>query len=152
MPLAIEQIRRMRGGAQAQLLRCADDEYYVVKLQNNPQGVRILVNELLATRVAERLGLPTPPCAIVEVRQALIETSDERAIQLGRGRMPYKAGLQFASRYPGTSPPECAVFDFLPEESLRDVKNLCDFCGRLAFDTRTCNTNGRQTIFFRRTG
>ena len=150
MPLAIEQIRRMRGGAQAQLMRCADGGYYVVKFQNNPQGVRILVNELLATRVGERLGLPTPPAAVVEVRQALIEHSDEMTIQLGRGRTPYKAGLQFASRYPGASPAECAVYDFLPEEALREVKNLGDFLGMLAFDKWTCNTNGRQAIFFRR--
>ena len=56
MPLAVEQIRRMRGGAQAHLMRCADEEYYVVKFQNNPQGVRILANELLATRLAARIG------------------------------------------------------------------------------------------------
>ena len=59
MPLALEQIRRMRGGAQAQLMRCADGGYYVVKFQNNPQGLRVLVNELLATRLAARLGLGT---------------------------------------------------------------------------------------------
>ena len=47
MPLAVEEIRRMRGGAQAHLMRCADDNYYVVKFQNNPQGRRILANELL---------------------------------------------------------------------------------------------------------
>ena len=56
MALAVEEIRRMRGGAQSHLMRCADDSYYVVKFQNNPQGVRILVNELLGTRLAARLG------------------------------------------------------------------------------------------------
>src|SRR6202042_2793562 len=58
MPLGVEEIRRMRGGAQAHLMRCADDNYYVVKFQNNPQGRRILANELLATRLAARMGLP----------------------------------------------------------------------------------------------
>jgi hypothetical protein len=151
MTLAIEQIRRMRGGAQGQLMRCDDGGYYVVKFQNNPQGTRILANELLATRMAERLGLPTPPAAVVEVRESLIENSDEMVIQLGRGRARYKAGLQFGSRYPG-SPAECAVYDFLPDESLRETSNLRDFCGMLAFDKWTCNTNGRQAIFFRRAG
>jgi hypothetical protein len=151
MPLAVEQIRRMRGGAQAQLMRCADGGYYVVKFQNNPQGARVLANELLATRLAERLGLPTPRAAVVEVREELIENSEEMVIQLGRGRQRYRAGLQFGSLYPG-SPAECAVYDFLPEESLREVSNLGDFCGMLAFDKWTCNTNGRQAIFFRRRG
>jgi hypothetical protein len=151
MLLAVEQIRRMRGGAQAQLMRCTDGGYYVVKFQNNPQGVRILANELLATRVAERMGLPTPVAAAVEVSESLIENTEDMAIQLGRGRQRYKAGAQFGSRYPG-SPAETAVYDFLPDEALRQVVNLHDFCGMLAFDKWTCNTNGRQAIFFRRAG
>src|SRR5579863_8519434 len=99
MPLAVEHIRRMRGGAQSQLMRCADAAFYVVKFQNNPQGLRILVNELLATRLAARLGLPRAPAAIVEVRQELIDNTDEMVSELGRGRARYKAGLQFGSRY-----------------------------------------------------
>jgi hypothetical protein len=60
MPVAVEQIRRMRGGARARLMRYDDEGYYVVKFHNNPQGMRILVNELLGTRLAGRLGLPAP--------------------------------------------------------------------------------------------
>lgn len=151
MPLAVEQIRRMRGGAQSQLMRCADEGYYVVKFQNNPQGERILANELLGTRLAARLGLPTPAAAVVEVRESLIEHTDDLVIQLGRGRARCRAGLQFGSRYPG-SPAETAVYDFLPDEQLREVTNLADFCGMLVFDKWTCNTNGRQAIFFRARG
>ena len=64
--------RRMRGGAQAQLLRCDDHGYYIVKFQNNPQHLRILVNEMLGTRLAARLGLPVPQVEVVEVRPELI--------------------------------------------------------------------------------
>jgi hypothetical protein len=152
MALALEQIRRMRGGAQAQLMRCLEGEryeYYVVKFQNNPQGVRVLANELLATRLAGRMGLPVPGAAVVEVRKELIENSEDLVMQLGRGRAQCSAGLQFGSRYPG-SPFETVVYDFLPDEQLREVLNLGDFCGMLAFDKWTCNTNGRQAVFFRR--
>ena len=45
---AVEHVRRLRGGAQSHLLRCDDGDYYVVKFKNNPQGVRILANEMLA--------------------------------------------------------------------------------------------------------
>ena len=31
---AVQHIRRMRGGAQSHLMRCADHNYYVVKFQN----------------------------------------------------------------------------------------------------------------------
>ena len=149
MPLAVEEIRRMRGGAQAHLMRCADDNYYVVKFQNNPQGRRILANELLATRLAARMGLPVAGADAVEVRSGLIERTSDLVIQLGRGREPCSAGLQFGSRFPG-HPAETVVYDFLPDEQLREVGNLDAFAGVLVFDKWTCNTNGRQAVFYQR--
>jgi hypothetical protein len=149
MVVALEQIRRMRGGAQSHLMmRCSDNEYYVVKFQNNLQGLRILANELLGTRLAARLGLRVPEADIVEVRQDLIAHTEDRVMQLGRGRAPCQAGKQFGSRYPG-KPAETTVYDFLPDEQLRGLSNLADFLGMLVFNKWTCNTNGRQTIFFR---
>src|SRR5271169_5807551 len=100
MPVAIEYIRRMRGGAQSHLLRCSDQSYYVVKFQNNPQHLRVLANELLGTRLAARLGLPVPRVEVVEVGPELISGSAELVVQLGRSRMPCQAGFQFGSRYP----------------------------------------------------
>lgn len=147
MPLALEQIRRMRGGAQSHLMRCADGAYYVVKFQNNPQGTRILANELLSNRLAARLGLPVPEVGVVEVGEQLIVKTDELFIELGRGRQRCVAGLQFGSKYPG-DPATLPVYDFLPDEQLRQVANLQDFAGMLVFDKWTCNTNGRQAVFF----
>ncbi|MGC2530418.1 MAG: HipA family kinase [Candidatus Acidiferrum sp.] len=144
---ALEQIRRMRGGAQSHLMRCSDANYYVVKFQNNPQHRRILVNELLGTKLAARLGLPTTPVAIVEVSEELIRLTPELAIEMPRQRIPCQAGLQFGSRYPG-DPRRLALHDFLPDEQLRQVANLYDFAGMLVFDKWTGNTNGRQTLFF----
>jgi hypothetical protein len=144
---ALEQIRRMRGGAQSHLMRCSDGEYYVVKFQNNPQHRRILVNELLGTRLASRLGLPTAPVEVVEVGAELIRLTPELCIELPRSRTPCAAGLQFGSRYPG-DPRQMALHDFLPDEKLREVRNLHDFAGMLVFDKWVCNTNGRQTVFF----
>jgi hypothetical protein len=145
---ALEQIRRMRGGAQSHLMRCSDGNYYVVKFQNNPQHRRILVNELLGTRLAGRLGLPTTRVEIVHVSEELIRLTPELSMELARSRVPCQAGLQFASWYPG-DPRHLSLHDFLPDPQLREVKNLHDFAGMLVFDKWTCNTNGRQTIFFR---
>lgn len=144
---ALEQIRRMRGGAQSHLMRCSDENYYVVKFQNNPQHRRVLVNELLGTRLASRLGLPTAPVSVVEVGAELIRLTPELCIELPRSRTPCAAGLQFGSRYPG-DPRQLTLHDFLPDEKLREVENLHDFAGMLVFDKWTCNTNGRQTLFF----
>jgi len=148
MLYAIEQIRRMRGGAQSQLMRCSDENYYVVKFQNNPQHRRILVNELLGTRLARRLGLPTTPVETIYVHQELIELTPELCMEMPRARVPCQAGAQFGSRYPG-DPRRLTLHDFLPDEHLRAVQNLYDFAGMLVFDKWTCNTNGRQTLFFR---
>src|SRR5271165_2516770 len=144
---AMEQIRRMRGGAQAHLMRCSDGHYYVVKFQNNPQHRRVLVNELLGTRLASRLGLPTAPVNVVEVGAELIQLTPELCIELPRSRTPCVAGRQFGSRYPG-DPRQLTLHDFLPDEKLCEVENLHDFAGMLVFDKWTCNTNGRQTLFF----
>jgi hypothetical protein len=144
---ALEQIRRMRGGAQSHLMRCDDGFYYVVKFQNNPQHRRVLVNELLGTKLAARLGLPTVPVEIVYVSQELIRLTPDLAVELPRARIPCQPGLQFGSRYPG-DPHRMTLHDFLPDEQLREVENLHDFAGMLVFDKWTCNTNGRQTVFF----
>jgi hypothetical protein len=147
MVLSVEQIRRMRGGAQGHLMRCDDGGYYVVKFQNNPQHLRILANEMLGTRLAERMGLPVPRAEVVQVRRELIELTADLVIQLGVGRTRCLAGKQFGSRFPGN--PACLkVQDFLPDEELGEVGNLTDFAGMLVYDKWTCNTNGRQAIFF----
>jgi hypothetical protein len=146
---AMEQIRRMRGGAQSHLMRCSDGYYYVVKFQNNPQHRRVLVNELLGTRLAKRMGLPTTPVAVVEVSEELIALTPELAVEMPRSRIPCQPGKQFGSRYPG-DPRHMALHDFLPDEQLRHVWNVHEFAEMLVFDKWTCNTNGRQTVFFRR--
>lgn len=146
MPKALEQIRRMRGGAQSHLMRCSDGHYYVVKFQNNPQHRRILVNELLGTRLAARLGLPTVPVAIIDVPEELIRLTPDLAMEHPRSRIPCMPGAQFGSRYPG-DPRRLTLHDFLPDQQLHEVENLHDFAGMLVFDKWTCNTNGRQTLF-----
>jgi len=148
MKLAVEHVRRMRGGAQAQMMRCDDDAYYIVKFQNNPQHLRILANEMLATRLAARLGLLVPQVEVVEVRPEMIAYTPDLVIQLGLGRKACAPGKQFGSQFPG-HPARLAVHDFLPDEQLRGVWNLSHFLGVLVFDKWTCNTNGRQAIFFR---
>ena len=130
MVLAIEHIRRMRGGAQSHLMRCDDGGYYIVKFQNNPQHTRVLANELLGTKIAAYLGLRVPQIEVVEVHPELIELTAELVIQLGMGRTPCRAGKQFGSRYPG-DPAQTNVFDFLPDEQLSQVENLADFAGKV---------------------
>jgi hypothetical protein len=144
---AVEQIRRMRGGAQSHLMRCEDGRYYVVKFQNNPQHRRVLVNEMLGTRLARLIGLKAALPEVVWVSAELIRLTPELCIELPRSRTACTAGLQFGSRYPG-DPRKMTLHDFLPDEQLGSVENVHEFAGMLVFDKWTCNTNERQTIFF----
>ena len=118
----------MRGGAQAHLMRCDDGAYYIVKFQNNPQHLRILANEMLATRLAARLGLCVPQVEVVEVRPEIIAYTPDLVMQLGLGRKPCAAGKQFGSQFPG-HPARTAVHDFLPDEQLRTGAESLRFSG-----------------------
>src|SRR5262249_10022685 len=92
-----------------------------------------------------------PQADVVEVRTELIDYTAELVIQLGLGQKPCSAGKQFGSQFPG-HPARMTVHDFLPDEQLRNVRNLADFLGIFVFDKWTWNTNGRQAIFFRESG
>lgn len=148
--VAIQHVRRMRGGAQGHLMRCDDGHYYVVNSLNNPQHLRVLANEFLATRLAEKAGLPVPITEVVEVGEWLVKHTTELNIQLAHQTIPCLAGLQFGSRYVVSPPYEGQVFDYLPTEMLDRVRNLETFAGMLAMDKWTCNSNGRQAAFWRK--
>ncbi|HEV2487521.1 MAG TPA: HipA family kinase [Terracidiphilus sp.] len=147
--LAVQQIRRMRGGAQGQLMLGADGHVYVVKFQNNPQHMRVLANEFLASRIAVAAGLTAPETELVEVSSWLVENTPELEIDLGQTRVRCQPGLQFGSRFVGGLMPG-QVVDYLPEEQLAEVKNLAEFAGILALDKWTGNANGRQAVFTRK--
>jgi hypothetical protein len=144
--VAIQQIRRMRGGAQSHLMLASDGHLYVVKFRNNPQHVRVLANELLATRLAAAVGLAVPPSEVMEVSAWLIQNTPELSIELRGGAQRCEAGLHYASRWVGGLMPGQTV-DYLPEEQLLEVRNLAEFAGILALDKWTCNINGRQAVF-----
>jgi hypothetical protein len=138
----------MKGRSQPHLMRCDDDQYYVVKFTNNPLHKRILANEMLATRLAGRLGLCVPQVDIVEVHPELIAYTSELAVQSGTRREPCSSGKQFGSLFPG-NPARVTVHDVLPGALINKVGNVSDFLGVFVFDKWTCNTDFRQAIFFR---
>ena len=146
---AVQHVRRMRGGAQAHLMRAADGHFYVVKFQNNLQHLRVLANEFLATRLAERVGLPVPVTEVIDVNRWLIENTAELRIDDGLNQVPCSNGLQFGSRYV-CDPTDGHIFDYLPDGLMPKVKNLRDFAGILAVDKWLGNANGRQAVFWKK--
>jgi hypothetical protein len=147
--MAVECIRRMRGGSQPFLMGCDDGQAYVVKFRNNPQHVRILANEMLASRLATLIRLPVPGRAFVQVSQSLISGTPLLKFETAEREEQCAAGLHFGSRFPG-APSQTLVVDFLPDRLLRKVSNLASiFLGAYVLDKWTCNCDGRQVIFHR---
>src|ERR1700723_2066194 len=117
----------MRGGAQSQLMLGGDGKLWVVKFQNNPQDLRVLANELIATRLAAAVGLTVPVSDVVEVTEWLVANTLDMFVESARGqRQRYVAGLQFGSQFVGGLMPG-QVVDYLPEQQLDEVRNLAVF-------------------------
>jgi hypothetical protein len=148
--MAVQQIRRMRGGAQGQLMLGSDGKLWVVKFQNNPQDRRVLANELIATALAAAVGLTVPAAEVVEVTPWLVEHTREMYVELGGGRRERcAAGLQFGSQFVGGLMPG-QVVDYLPEQQMDEIRNVAEFAGMLCVDKWAGNCNGRQAVFERR--
>lgn len=146
--VALKHVRKMRGGSQAHLLHCSDGNLYVVKFSNNPQGRRVLANEMLASRLAILIGLPVAQGAIVEVPEHLVSTTAGMSVELETRSIPCSAGLQFGSRYV-VHPLTGRIWDYMPDERLHCVRNIPEFAGMLAFDKWLGNTDNRQAVFWR---
>ena len=150
--LAVQAIRRMRGGAQSQLMLGADGKLWVVKFQNNPQHLRVLANELIATRLAAAVGLTVPASEVVEVTEWLVGHTEGMYVDLARGqRARCSAGLQFGSAFVGGLMPG-QVLDYLPEGQMEEIRNEGEFAGILcasisgrgtAMGGRRCSSGGR---------
>ena len=123
-----------------------DKAYYVVKFKNCPQGIRILANEFLASRLGLWLGLPMAHVEIIEVSEWLIEHTPELRIELAGSSVACSSGLQVGSRYV-SDPGEDEVFDYLPESLFLKVRNLTALAHVLVLDKWTANCDGRQAVF-----
>jgi hypothetical protein len=148
LPLsAVQQIRRMRGGSQSQLIRASDGHFYITKFQGNPQHTRVLANEFLASRLGLSLGLPMPEVAVIYVSDWLIENTPELRFDVAGLGTQCRSGLQLGSRYV-VDPEKDMVFDYLPEAlMLERTRNLQDFARVLVLDKWAGNADGRQVIF-----
>jgi hypothetical protein len=146
---AVLHVKGLRGGAQSKLLYASDGNLYVVKFQNNPQGKRVLANELLATNLARALDLPVPEFEVIHVPQELIEATPELRIEFAKHSLPCLPGRQFGSRYVLPSLASGQVLDAVPRSLLPKIRNLDAFLGMLAFDIWTCNSDNRQGVFYK---
>jgi hypothetical protein len=105
---------------------------------------------MLTTNLGLALGLAMPRVEVIEVSDWLIEHTEGLRIDLGGSKIPCQSGKQLGSLYVGCESPGM-TFDYLPRELLASVLNIEDFARVLVLDKWTCNSDGRQAIFCRKT-
>jgi len=138
-------VRTLRGGSQPHLMQADDGNFYMVKFQGNPQGTRILANELLACKLAQFLGLPVPVTMLVRLP---FELSKELYFETPTGRESIRPGLHLGSRLVIRSL-EGRCYDVLPQSSIHLIRNTGDLAGIRLFDLWTCNRDIRQLLFWK---
>lgn len=90
-------LKKMHSGRSKPLLfEVADGTLWVVKYKNNPQGLRMLVNEWVASNLAQLLGLPSPGCSLIMLNEKLLEIEN---IFIPGTTTKIQAGLSFGSHY-----------------------------------------------------
>jgi len=152
MPVrARKLIRKLRGGSQADLVEGEDGSFYVVKLTNNPEHRRTLINEWLAGSLLRHLRIFVPEIRLIELTSEFIAENPEVGGSMGAKQESAFPGIHFGSRLT-VHPEHVAIFDFLPKKSLSRVENRIEFLGALVFDRWSGKTDSRQAVFFRKGG
>ncbi len=139
--------RRLRGGAQALLVRDSSGKAYVAKCVGNPQGTRTLINEWIVSRLLKHLRFSTPEVHALRVERG-IPGDGLLEFHMGGRNVPVADGVHFGSLCP-VDPERKAIFDFLPSRLLYKVANLPDLLMAYAFDKWVNQTDARQVIFIR---
>ncbi|MCU0228105.1 MAG: hypothetical protein MUF01_10740 [Bryobacterales bacterium] len=147
---AVEPIRKMRGGAQAWLVRAGDGCYYVLKLLQNAQHSRILINEWLCSHFLLHLQLCAAQPVLLNCTREWMESAADLGLHVQRGteQVPLQPGLHFGSRVP-VDPNRESIYDFLPDAAMDGLENRSHYHGMLAFDQWVSNADTRQSVYFR---
>ncbi|MDT8903699.1 HipA family kinase [Anaeroselena agilis] len=141
MLIALEHLGATRRGVTSpQLFRADDGRVYVVKLQNNRLGPKVLANELIAARLGEVMGLCFPPGGMIKLEEGLLKRSRRLA---AAGVAP---GRHFACRYlSGT--------EYLCRHNVARAINRSEVAGVMLLDHLAHNldrTLNRRNLLLRR--
>jgi len=121
-----------RGGSAAQLIRGDDGNNYYAKFKENPQGKRVLVNELVAGGLALQLGVTCAEGVLFDVNAAFLSAATGLANFSGG---PISVGTHWAARDLGQT------YVSPPADLLSKVSNKDDLASVIVFDALTQNTD-----------
>lgn len=93
---------RLIGGSEPFLITASDNSRWVLKFQNNPRGLRALVNEWICFSLAEKLKLPIPDFGLLDLPEALVAAEELpvfASLPVSSGGERVMPGLCFGTRY-----------------------------------------------------
>lgn len=126
--------REPGGGSGVQRYRVNEDQrVYCVKLKGNRQGIRVLFNDFVCSRIGELIGVPLGEPALITISEHLLPKDD--------GRIPNPlAGIQFA----------CERFEDGQQDlaQLRQTANFRDLCSVPVMDTFVMRADSRQHLCY----
>jgi hypothetical protein len=122
--------------------RADDGQKYVVKLQNNRLGSKVLVSEYLASKLGKIMGLCFPPSDIIIIDEELLEQNPCLA---EAGAMP---GRHFASQYLDST-------TYVIKHNIDKASNFSEMAGVILFDHMFHNADraaNRRNLLLREEG
>lgn len=104
MLIALEYLGSVGIGVTSpQLFRANDGKLYVVKLQNNRLGTKILVNEYVAWWFGQYMGLCFPPSGLIKIDEQVLRNNRKLRLAKISHRLHFASQYLHKNRYVGKS-------------------------------------------------
>ncbi len=129
------------------MVRCDDNNLYVLKLSNNLQGSNVLANEWLGAALFAALGANTPKVAHIHLTNAVIARFPLLSMEGRKKNFLPVPGYHFGSRLVGDVTLLERATDRAFGAKPSDVTNLRDFAWAFLFDVWANTTDRREVIF-----
>ena len=121
------------GGSKSQIMVADNKKKYVIKFRNNPQGSKLVVNEMVVNELATLLKLPSPEGVVANLSDEFIAAANIGTLD----GMMIESGKHFGIEYKEN------FYKNPPKSLFNKVKNNNTFAGVLILDIWT-NNNDRN--------
>jgi|GEM_PF-274118 len=144
---AAKHQRRLTGRSQAALVAADDGWYYAVKPPQKQTGCRELINEWIASRLLDRLGIRTAVVRPIVVSEEISRLCGWDAESLDQVRV--NGGFLCAGAAYPCDPLRGVIYDFWPDSMAHLVVNADHIVGALVADVWMSQQEPRQAVFHR---